>query len=100
LLPPALPPFPTRRLPISGNCSGSLVPQRISTAILSFRPSVHDLKLVVIEPIEDLALHGQALRARLDLESGRLHRLGRVGRRGKRDRKSTRLNSSHVKISY
>src|SRR5207249_8365512 len=30
----------------------------------------------------------------------RAHRLSRVSRQGERDRKSTRLNSSHVSISY
>src|SRR3989454_4659085 len=40
----------------------------------------------------------RSLRARL--QRCQVHLLGRLGRRERRDRKSTRLNSSHLVISY
>src|SRR5690606_40909852 len=77
---------------------------------------LHDALPILFEPDDGLAARGEAEMTRLDdagvdradgnlvqvLALRRQEAVGRarLGRCGRGDRKSTRLNSSHVKISY
>src|SRR5690606_39519709 len=96
---PALPPFPTRR-------SSVLVPGvQVAVGRVDRVPAGVALEHVGVVLLEHLRPDGRGdgvadfLRGRPDvLEVDRLAVAARA--QGLRDRKSTRLNSSHVKISY
>src|SRR5690606_41401436 len=92
--------FPTRRSSDLQDEMGGLV-ERVVVAVPEGETGSTEAARPVADEIDDrgeFGSHGRQSRRRRESISGQAP--ASTGLRARRDRKSTRLNSSHVKISY